>query len=93
MEDLIKEAAANEEFLDDCTAMVECIRCLRDKGVEEIDETGVSLKSEVFDRCFPGVEWNEVRDRQGRFVGFYEKNAVYRGFEFGALRAAGEGEE
>lgn len=85
MEEICKKA---EAFLDDCVAMVEALRCLEEKGAEAIDSEGVTLKTEVFDRCFPGVEWKEVRTKNGEFTGYYEKIAEYRGFEFGTVKEA-----
>lgn len=88
--DKIVDQAQAEAFLDDCVAMVEALRCLEEKGAEAIDSEGVTLKTEVFDRCFPGVEWKEVRTKNGEFTGYYEKIAEYRGFEFGTVKEADE---
>ena len=90
MELLQKQTQETESFLDDCVAMVEALRCLEEKGAEAIDAEGVTLKPEVFDRCFPGVEWKEVRTKDGKFIGIYEKIAEYRGFEFGTVKEADE---
>ena len=78
------------EFLDDCTALVECIRVLQEKGVESVDEVGVTLKAEIFDRCFPGVEWEKVKDMTGQPIGLRTKSAQYRGFEFAAVELEGD---
>lgn len=86
----IIDQAQAEAFLDDCVAMVEALRCLEEKGAEAIDAEGVTLTAEVFDRCFPGVEWKEVRTKDGKFIGLYEKIAEYRGFEFGTVKEADE---
>ena len=90
MELLQKQTQETEDFLDDCVAMVEALRCMKEKGAEGVDPAGVTLKTEVFDRCFPGVEWKEVRTKDGKFIGIYEKIAEYRGFEFGTVKEADE---
>ena len=88
MDKLMEMTQEVEMFLYDCVATGEVIRCMQEKGVEAIDSDGVSLKPEVFDRCFPGVEWREVRAEDGEFIGLYEKTAEYRGFEFGTYKEA-----
>ena len=77
-------AKNNETFLDDCVAMAEALRCMRDKGAESIDCDGVTLTEELFDRCFPGIEWKPVT--VGGNVICEIKEAEYRGFRFDAVR-------
>ena len=79
---------AREQLLDDCVAMVEALRCLRDKGAEAIDEMGVTLTEEAFDRCFPGVEWTPVT-ADGTVIA-YIKEAEYRRFHFVCVKDAEE---
>lgn len=79
-----------QEFLDDCVGMVEALRCMQDKGTEGFDTNGVTLKAEVFDRCFPGVEWQPVTI-DGKPGGIEWKEAEYRGFTFDAIRETEEG--
>ncbi len=74
-----------QEFMDDCVAMAESLRCMRDKGAESIDCDGVSLTPAVFDRCFPGVEWAPVLV-DGEPLGIEIKEAEYRGFRFDAVK-------
>ena len=85
MELLQKQTQETEDFLDDCVAMVEALRCLEEKGAEAIDSEGVTLKTEVFDRCFPGVEWSKEKDALGHPMGIFIKSAEYRGFVFDTL--------
>ena len=85
MSDLIKAVKTTEDFLDDCVAMVECLRVLKEKGVSGVDTEGVELRTDVFDRCFPGIEWEESKDRQGRPIGLRVKTTEYRGFLFDAV--------
>jgi len=82
MELLQKQTQETENFLDDCVAMVEALRCLEEKGAEAIDAEGVTLKTEVFDRCFPGMEWSESLTLEGYPTGLRQKTAMYRGFTF-----------
>jgi hypothetical protein len=79
-----------QEFMDDCVAMAEAMRCLRDKGAEGFDPDGVTLKAEVFDRCFPGTAWEAVLI-DGEPIGLEVKRAEYRGFAFDAIREAEDG--
>ena len=82
---LVKVKRETEDFLADCVAMVECLRVLKEKGVEGLDTEGVELRTDVFDRCFPGIEWEESKDRQGRPIGLRVKTTEYRGFLFDAV--------
>ena len=77
------------EFMDDCVAMAEALRCMQDKGAEAIDTDGVTLKEEIFDRCFPGTEWEPVLLDGGEPMGIEIKQAEYRGFAFDCLRETG----
>ena len=72
----------SRKLLDDCVAMAECLRVLRERGVACIDDYGISLRPEVFDRLFPGLEWQEHTTLDGKFIGIFEKTAEYRGFQF-----------
>jgi|GEM_PF-3198438 len=73
-------------FLDDCVSTVEVIRCMLDKGVEHIDGEGVTLKEEVFDRCFPGRDWQEYPIDGEPGWTFTVKTVLYRGFVFDAIK-------
>lgn len=84
MSELIERQEQVRDFLDDCVAMVEALRCMEDKGAEAIDTAGVTLLTEVFDRCFPGVEWKSVTV-DGAVI-CQIKEAEYRGFRFDAVR-------
>lgn len=74
------------EFLDDCVSTVEVIRCMLDKGVEHIDGEGVTLKEEVFDRCFPGRDWQVYPIDGEPGWTFTVKTVLYRGFVFDAVK-------
>ena len=74
------------EFLDDCVSMAEALRCMRDKGAEAIDTDGVTLKEEIFEKCFPGLAWEPVLLDGGEPIGLEIKQAEYRGFGFDCLR-------
>lgn len=86
MEEIAKN---NETFLDDCVAMAEALRCMRDKGAESIDCDGVTLTEELFDRCFPGNEWTPVMVDGTVFA--YTKDAEHRGFHFDCVKDAERG--
>ena len=79
-----------QEFLDDCVAMAEALRCMQDKGAESILPDGATLKEEIFDRCFPGAEWTPVTV-DGTVVCLL-KEAKYRGFLFDCVRDQKEAE-
>ena len=79
------EEEKSVDLLDDCVAMVECLRCLAEKGAEHVDTDGVTLKPELFDQLFPGVAWEDATDSEGRPFGLRVKTAEYRGFVFNAF--------
>lgn len=81
------------KFLDDCVSSVEMLRCMADKGEESIDRWGVTLKAEVFDRCFPGMEWQDHIIGEDPLMVVKIKTAFYRGFIFDTLRSAEEDED
>ena len=85
--DYLEQVEKDREFLDDCVALTEALRCLGEKGVENIDTECVTLKEEVFERLFPGIEWEPVI-MDGEQVTLLWKQAQYRGFMFDCLRAA-----
>ncbi len=89
MMDEKKQEILKQEFLDDCVAMAEALRCMRDRGAESIDTDGCTLEEEIFDRCFPGAEWKPVLLEDGEPIGLEIKQAVYRGFGFDCLRETG----
>ena len=91
MEQIIKEHEQLRDFLNDCVAMCEALRCLRDKGAEEIDCEGISLETEIFDKCFPNREWQPVLVG-GEPIGCEIKTAEYRGFLFDTFREVENGE-
>mgnify|MGYP003571255735 CR=1 FL=1 len=81
METIETMAAKDREFLDDCVSMCEAVRCMAEQGAVEFDgrEGIIELREEVFDRCFPGMEWEEVFTASGDPVGLREKTASYGG--------------
>lgn len=83
--DYLEQVEKDREFLDDCVAMVEELRCLAEKGVEAVDENGMTLKEAVFERLFPGIEWEPVII-DGEPVTLEWKCTQYRGFMFDCLR-------
>lgn len=87
MMDEKKQEILKQEFLDDCVAMAEALRCMRDRGAESIDTDGVTLKEEIFEKCFPGLAWEPVLV-DGEPLGIEIKEAEYRGFGFDTLREA-----
>jgi len=89
--DILKQVKEGTEFLDDCVAMCEAVRCLEEKGAESIDTEGVTLTEAVFDRCFPGKEWHAVLI-DGEPIGLETKTALYRGFVFDTVREADHGD-
>lgn len=85
MSELIQMQEQVRDLLDDCVAMVEALRCLRDKGAEGIDAEGVTLTEAVFDRCFPGVEWEPITVKD-KPIGLEIKQAEYREIIFDTVR-------
>lgn len=85
--DYLEQVEKDREFLDDCVALTEALRCLEEKGVEGIDTDGVTLKEEVFERCFPGIDWEPIII-DGEQVTLQWKHAQYRKFEFDCIRSA-----
>lgn len=81
MEQIIREHERLRELLDDSVAMCEALRCLRDKGAEEIDCESITLTTEIFDKCFPDRDWQPVETGDGP-IGISFKTAEYRGFRF-----------
>ena len=75
-----------ENLLDDCVAMMECQKVLRERGALCIDELGVELREDVFDRCFPGIEWEERLTKSGESLGIWRKFAQYRGVSFETMK-------
>ena len=73
------------DLLDDCAAMVECLRCLEDKGVKHVGTDCVTLRNDLFDQMFPGVAWEESTTKDGEPIGIRVKTAEYRGFLFNAF--------
>ena len=80
-----KQEILKQEFLDDCVAMVEALRCMRDRGAESIDCEGVTLREEIFEKCFPGLAWEPVLV-DGEPLGFEIKEAEYRSHGFNCYR-------
>ena len=71
------EVTPEQDFMDDCVAMVEVFRCLKEKGALLIDDTGILLQTDVFDRLFPEAELVHNDNANYDF-----KRYVYRGFPF-----------
>lgn len=82
MEPINEMTEGSRKLLDDCVAMAECLRVLRERGVTCIDDYGISLRTDVFDRIFPGMEWQEHRNANGTYIGILTKEVEYRGFRF-----------
>ena len=91
MEQIIREHERLRELLDDSVAMCEALRCLRDKGAEEIDCEGITLTAEIFDKCFPNREWQPVLVSD-QSIGIEVKTAEYRGFLFDTFREVENGD-
>ena len=83
---IIEMAKGTVDFLDDCVAMVEALRCMKDKGAADVTAEGVTLAEAVFDSCFPGIEWEPITLPDGTDIGLEVKRAEYRGFSFDAIR-------
>ena len=75
-------AGKNMKLLDDCVAMAECLKVLRERGVATLDEYGIELRPDVFEQIFPGLEWKEHTTLSGKFMGVYHKEVEYRGCLF-----------